>query len=166
MLDFGQEVEQRLQHLRVPHEQGVPGAGGVVVVAGVLVDEPVVGGVVDALEAQRGAELVALGGVVVDDVQDDFQPGAVQGVHHRAELGHLAAGEALPPGVRAAAHAVARLEHDHLDTPARQRVRGGQARERGIGVGHPQREQVQALEPGEEFLRKVANRVVRSTVWS
>ena len=31
-----------------------------------------------------GPELVALGGVVVDDVEDDFESGGVQGAHHRS----------------------------------------------------------------------------------
>ena len=46
-----QRVHDQLQHVRVPHEQAVAGAGGVVVVRRVAVDEPVVGGVVDAAEA-------------------------------------------------------------------------------------------------------------------
>ena len=64
----------------------VPGAGVVDVVALLVGHQPVVGGVVDALEAQRRAELVALGGVVVDDVEDDLEAGLVEPAHHRLEL--------------------------------------------------------------------------------
>ena len=71
------------------HQEAVPGARRVVVVLLVVVDQPVVRGVVDALEAQRRAELVALGGVVVDDVEDDLDVGLVQGLDHRLELGDL-----------------------------------------------------------------------------
>ena len=44
--------------------------------------------------AQRRAAVVALGGVVEDDVEDDLEAGAVQGVDHRLELGDLAPGPA------------------------------------------------------------------------
>ena len=71
------------------HQQAVAGAGGVEVVRRVIVDQPVVGGVVDALERERRAQLVALGGVVVDHVEDDLDAGRVQGLDHRLELGHL-----------------------------------------------------------------------------
>ena len=86
-----QRVHDQLQHVRVPHEQAVAGARRVVVVRGVAVDEPVVGRVVDPAEAQRGAELVALGGVVVDHVEDDLDVRLVQGPHHGLELLHLLA---------------------------------------------------------------------------
>ncbi|CAM5326054.1 hypothetical protein SHIRM173S_04985 [Streptomyces hirsutus] len=81
--------------MRGPHEQGVPGARRVHVVAGV-VGQPVVRGVVDALEGQRRAQVVALGGVVVDDVEDDLDPGLVQRLHRRLELQHLLT--AVAPG--------------------------------------------------------------------
>ena len=35
--------------------------------------------------------MVALGGVVVDHVKDDFEAGGMKGPHHRLELVHLAA---------------------------------------------------------------------------
>jgi hypothetical protein len=71
--------------------EAVPGAGGVVVVLLVVVDQPVVRRVVDAAERQRRPEVVALGGVVVDDVQDDLDAGRVQRLDHRLELLHLPA---------------------------------------------------------------------------
>ncbi len=89
-----QRVHDQLQHVRVLHEQRVAGAGGVVVVLRVVVDEPVVGGVVDAAERQRRAHLVALGGVVVDHVEDDLDALGVQRLHHRLELLHLLAARA------------------------------------------------------------------------
>jgi hypothetical protein len=55
----------------------------------VVVDQPVVVGVVDAAERQRRPELVALGGVVVDDVQDHLEALGVQRLDHRLELLHL-----------------------------------------------------------------------------
>ena len=53
--------------------------------------EPVVGGVVDAAEREHRAAVVALGGVVVDDVEDDLDPGPVERLHHPLELAHLLA---------------------------------------------------------------------------
>ncbi len=64
---------------------GVPGAGVVDVVARLARHRAVIGEVVDALERQGGAELVALAGVVVDDVEDHLDVGVVEGAHHVAE---------------------------------------------------------------------------------
>ena len=81
-----QRVHDQLDRVRVPHVEGVAGAGVVHVVALVVLDEAVVGRVVDALEAQRRTEVVALGGVVVDDVEDDLDAGGVHRLDHRLEL--------------------------------------------------------------------------------
>ena len=68
--------------------------GGVHVVAPVVVHQPVVGGVVDAAEGQRGPQVVALGGVVVDHVEDHLDARLVQGADHGLELLHLLAADA------------------------------------------------------------------------
>ena len=47
-------VHDELQHPRVAHVQRVSGAGVVHVVAGIVRDEAVVNGIVDAPERQRG----------------------------------------------------------------------------------------------------------------
>ena len=70
-----QRVHDQLQRVRVPDVQAVAAAGVVEVAAGSSCGEPVVGGVVDAAERQRRAERVALGGVVVDDVEDHLDAG-------------------------------------------------------------------------------------------
>ena len=95
------EAEAVDVHLLRPVAQGIPspsgargiaeidrvaGAGVVDVVAPIR-REPVVGGVVDALEGQRRAEFVALRGVVVDDVEDHLDAGIVQARDHLLELG-------------------------------------------------------------------------------
>src|SRR5664279_1756862 len=61
----------------------------VLVVALVVIDQPVVGGVVDPAERQGRAEVIAFRGVVVDDVEDDLDAGRVQRFHHRLEFLHL-----------------------------------------------------------------------------
>ena len=66
-------------------------AAGVVAVVLAAVFEHVVDAVLQALETQRRAVLVAFGRVVEDDVEDDFDAGGVQGADHLLELPHLAA---------------------------------------------------------------------------
>ena len=86
-----QRVHDQPQHARVHDVERVAGARVVHVVAQVVGHEPVVGGVVDAAEGQHRAEVVALGGVVVDDVEDDLDAGVVQRLDHALELAHLLA---------------------------------------------------------------------------
>ena len=87
-----QRIHDDLQHPGVAHVEGVAAAGVVHVEARILGHQTVVGGVVDAPEAQGGPQLVALGRMVVDDVQDHFDAGRVQGLHHGLELGNEAGG--------------------------------------------------------------------------
>ena len=76
----------------MPDVDAVPGAGVVLVVLFVALDEPVVGLVVDATEADGRAEMVALGGVVVDHVEDHLDVRVVERLDHGLELGHGVAG--------------------------------------------------------------------------
>ncbi|MNU90348.1 hypothetical protein D3C71_802130 [compost metagenome] len=89
-------VAQRIHHhaqcTGVGQVEGVAGAGVVDVVARV-VGQAIVAGVVDALERQRRAQLVAFGGVVVDHVQDHLQPGRMHPGHHLLELGDGVGGQ-------------------------------------------------------------------------
>ena len=59
--------------------------------ARVVGHEPVVARVVDALEGEHRPEVVALGRVVVDDVENHLDTRLVQGFHHAFELEHLLA---------------------------------------------------------------------------
>ena len=68
------------------HVEAVAGARVVHVVALVVLDQAVVGLVVDALERQRRAEVVALGGVVVDHVEDDLDARVMEPRDHGLEL--------------------------------------------------------------------------------
>ena len=70
------------------HVQRVAAAGEVHVVARLPGLQPVVDAVVDAAQRQRRPEVVALGGVVVDHVEDDLDAGRVQRAHHHLELAH------------------------------------------------------------------------------
>ena len=83
-----QAVHDELQDARAAHVERVAGAGEVLVVARVVRQQPVVGAVVDAAQRQRRPEVVALGGVVVDDVEDDLEVGGVERADHDLELAH------------------------------------------------------------------------------
>ncbi len=85
-----QRVHDQLEYVRAAHQQAVAGAGGVLVEA-LVPGEAVVGDVVQAAHGERRAQVVALGGVVVDHVEDDLDAGRVQRLHHRLELLHLLA---------------------------------------------------------------------------
>ena len=75
------------------HVQRVAAAGEVHVVARVVGDQPVVRALSMPLQRQRRAELVALGRVVVDDVEDHFDAGGVQRAHHRLNSRTAPAGD-------------------------------------------------------------------------
>ncbi len=66
--------------------EGIARARIVDVIPLVLWIEAVIGGVVDALERQRGAALVALGRMVVDDVEDDLEARVMQARDHFLEF--------------------------------------------------------------------------------
>ena len=84
-----QRVHDQPQRARVDGVERVARAREVHVEVRVVGHQPVVAGVVDALEGQHRAEVVALGGVVVDHVEDHLDPRLVQGLDHPLELAHL-----------------------------------------------------------------------------
>ena len=92
--EVAQRVHDQPQHRRMDGVERVARPGEVHVEAPVVGHEPVVARVVDALEREHRAEVVALGGVVVDDVEDHLDPGAVERLHHPLELAHLLAARA------------------------------------------------------------------------
>ena len=108
-----QRVHDQLQGVRIADVERVARARVVHVVLLVVLDQAVVRGVVDAPQRERRAHVVALGGVVVDDVEDDLDVGVVQVAHHRLELLHLRAGTAARRGVGV----VGREEGDRVVAP-------------------------------------------------
>src|SRR5258707_13823490 len=56
----------------------VPAAGEVVVIPRLARQQPVIGEVVDPAKVQSWAEVIAFGGAIVDDVENDFDSGIVQ----------------------------------------------------------------------------------------
>ena len=81
-----QRVHDQLQGVGIAGVEAVAGAGEVLVQAQVAVEQAVVGGVVDTAEVDRRPQVVAFGGVVVDDVEDHLDAGLVERAHHRLEL--------------------------------------------------------------------------------
>ncbi len=81
-------VDDHVEHPGVGGVDRVAAAGHVVVIA-LVGGQPVVALMVDATEAQCGPLVTALGGVVVDDVDDDLDARAVQLGDHLLELAHL-----------------------------------------------------------------------------
>ena len=128
----------------------VAGARVVHVVARVAGDGAVVGEVVDALEGEHRPEVVALGGVVVDDVEDHLDPGAVQRLHHPLELLHLLA---APAGRRV--ERVRREVADRAVAPVVGQALGGEVHLVGDVVDRQQ------LDGGDAERREVLERRLR-----
>ena len=121
-----QRIHHHLQHARMGEIERVAAAGEIVVEARIVRHQPVIGGVVDAAEGQRRAEMVALGGVVVDDVEHHLDAGVVQPRHRGAE------------GVERIVLRVARLRREEATAccspsswPASSRPARGRRRRRG-----------------------------------
>ena len=64
----------------------IAAAGEILVVARLVRLEPVVRLVVDPAEAERPPQVIALGGVVVDDIEDHLDPGVVQPLDRLAKF--------------------------------------------------------------------------------
>lgn len=71
-----QRIHDQFQHLRMRRVEGVAATRVVPVVARIVGHQAIVGGVVDAAEAQRRAEMVALAGVVIHDVENHLDAAA------------------------------------------------------------------------------------------
>jgi hypothetical protein len=72
--------------------QRVAGAGHVVVKTAIGL-QSIIGDIVDAAKRQRRAKMVALAAVVVDDVENDFDPGIVQSLYRCLEAGDRGGGQ-------------------------------------------------------------------------
>ena len=105
-LHFGGPVPQgvgdHLQNAGVTQVQGIAGAGIVDVIALLFGHQTVVGGVVDAAHGERRSQLVSLGGVVVDHVENHLKTGIVKLSDHLLELADAAAGGILRMGCKEA----------------------------------------------------------------
>ena len=147
-----QAVHDQLQHARMHHVERVAGAGEIHVLARIVGHQPVVRRVVDPAKRERRPEPPALGGVVVNDVENDFDPRRVQRLHHGLELGQpaIAAGVArfgrevadgvVPPVIdetllhqlMVVDEGVHRHQLDRRHPETAQMVQHGRSRQRGV----------------------------------
>ena len=130
--EVAERVHDQAQHRRMHRVERVAGPGEVHVVARVVRLEAVVRRIVDTLEGERRPEMAALGGVVVDHVEDHLDPRAVERLHHALELAHL-----LATGPRGGIARVGRQEADRRVAPDSwsARARRGSPRRRCGGPG-------------------------------
>ena len=103
-----QAVHDELEDARVRHVGHVAASGEVHVEPAVLGRQHVIRDVVDPLHRQGRPEVVPLGRVVVDHVEDHLDPGLVEGLDHRLELAH---------GVRSGIAIIGREEPEAVVAP-------------------------------------------------
>ena len=84
-----QAVGHQLQRARTEQIECVTRAGEIQIRARILRMQPVVTGVIDPAKAQRRAEMIAFGGMIVNDVENHFHTASVKVAHHRFELRDL-----------------------------------------------------------------------------
>ena len=92
--------------------KGIARAGEIQIEARIVRTQPVIGKIVDAAEAQRRAEMISFGCVIVNHIQNYFDAGSVQIAHHRFELDDL-----FPHLPAAGVLRVRREETDRIVTP-------------------------------------------------
>ena len=150
-----QAVQHQLQHARVRQVERVAAAGAIPIEARVIRHQLVIRLVVRAAERQRRPGVVALAGVVVDDVEDHLDAGGMQRLHRRAQAGGAVGAEVARLGreivERRVAPIVAQaLLHEETVVGERldgQQLHGGDAdldevvddrrvAERGVGAAH------------------------------
>jgi hypothetical protein len=68
-----ERIHHQLQRMRMLHVETVAGPGVIHVVPAVVCHRPVVRRFVQAFERQHGPEVVALGRMVVDDIEEDLE---------------------------------------------------------------------------------------------
>ena len=88
-----QGIRNQLKHIRVFGIERSAAAGAVVIIALVFRIEHVIGGVVNPPVTERRPHLVAFRGMVVDHVQNHFQPVLMIELHHFFELVQIVAGQ-------------------------------------------------------------------------
>ena len=70
-----QAIGDHLNHSGVTEVDGVSCAGVIDVITRIIWHQPVIAGIVNTFEGQRGAALIAFRRMVVDHVQDDLHAG-------------------------------------------------------------------------------------------
>src|SRR5262245_52932940 len=71
--------------------QAITSAGEVEIEPQILRVQPVVGEIIDPAETKGWAKMISFAGVIVNDIQNDFDFGGMEAADHRFELGDLLA---------------------------------------------------------------------------
>jgi hypothetical protein len=93
-----ERVHAELKGVRMAHVEAVARTGIIHIVSRIVSHQAVVGRIVDALEAEHGAQVIPFGCVVIDDIEDDLDSRPMQGFDHLLELLDLLA-PLTPAGV-------------------------------------------------------------------
>ena len=153
---ISKRVHDELENAGMSDIERISAAGEVDVARAVGGIEPVVAGVIDSAQGEEGAGVVALGGVVVNNIEHDLDACRVEGAHHFLEfsngifrstgaiarVGHEVAEGVVAPIIREAAIRqmlfvrveMDRQEFDSGDAEALQVRDGSFASEAGIGA--------------------------------
>src|SRR5215468_2319341 len=86
-----QAVGDQLQRPWMQQIQAVTSTGEIKIEPGIFRVQPVIGGIIDTAETERGAQMISFSGVIVNHIENHFQTSRVQAAHHRFELGDLLA---------------------------------------------------------------------------
>ena len=84
-----QAVHHELKRMGMQQIESVAGAGEIHIQTRILRLQTVVSEVVDPAEAKRRAEMISFGSMVVNHIENHFDPCRVQVAHHQLELGDL-----------------------------------------------------------------------------
>ena len=87
---IAQRIHHHAQHHRMRDIQRVPGAGVIDVIAFVVL-QAIIAGIVQPAKADRRTQVIAFAGMVVNHVQDHFDPGRMQPPHHVLKFCNVAA---------------------------------------------------------------------------
>jgi hypothetical protein len=70
-----QAVHQELKHVRIDHVQRVSAPAEVHVIARIVGQQPIIGGIINSPETERRSEMISFGAVIVDDVENHLDAG-------------------------------------------------------------------------------------------
>jgi hypothetical protein len=86
-----QAVHHQLQRARMQRVERVARARVIEIEARLVREQAVIRSVIDPAEAKRRAEMISFSGMIVNHIENHFDPSRVETPHHRLELSHLLA---------------------------------------------------------------------------
>src|SRR5579883_678950 len=144
-----QTFDDQLLRNRVIAVERVPAAAEIHVIAEVPRHQKIITAVVDALEREDRAEVIAFVGVIEDDVEDHFDAGAVEGFDHVTKFAQVAALRGV--------HAVSRLGSEKPHRAVTPVIRQGTAIHGAQDIGFIEIEYRQQFDRGDAKVGQVGN---------